>query len=203
MTLEPAYIAACASTVAALIALFGAVFTQRKTADAAAESRNANENLSLRLQQIEEYQQSSLAQFQTELERMTHVVNLNHSKRVEVLSGAYAKLADIKITLESYVVPMFIDSKTKQLETLTESSRKFEDLYRFCSQNALFFNEKSNIMGALGELVGHINNMRNMAEKNQDEVELDQAQAMAVIEGVNPILATIGKEVRSDLKLNL
>ncbi|NKF52325.1 hypothetical protein G3R49_17335 [Shewanella sp. WXL01] len=201
MTLEPVYIAACASTAAALIALFGAVFTQRKTAEAAAQARSANEELAFRLKQIEEHQQSSLVKFQTELERMTHVVNLNHSKRVEVLTEAYAKLADIKIKLESYVVPMFIDSETKQLETLVESSRQFEELYKFCSRNALFFNEKSNIMGALGDLMGHINRMRNMAEKDQKEVKPEQARV--VIKGVSPLLSTIAKEVRRDLKLDL
>ncbi|ENM3731627.1 hypothetical protein [Vibrio paracholerae] len=194
--MEAALIAAIASITSAVIALFGVLISSRK----ASEARRANEELSLRLKQLEAQQQASLANVQTDLERMTYIVNSNHSKRLEVLTDAYAMVADVKITLEQYVVPMFADSETKNVETLIEASRKFEKLYKYCSQKSVFFSEKSNIMSALEELMSHINHIRNLAEDRQSTVKPEQA--MVVIKGVNPVLSAIQKEVRIDLKLN-
>lgn len=194
--MESAVIAAIASIISALIALLGVILSQKK-ADAA---RRSSEELSLRLKQIEANYQSSLASLHTDLDRMTYIINSNHAKRIDVLSEAYSMAADVKITLEQYVVPIFIDSKTKDINTLCDASRKFEELYKYCSQKAIFFNEDSNIITSIGELMGCIKRMRNMAEESQETVKPEQA--MIVIGSVGPVLSAIRKEIREDLKLN-
>ncbi|CAJ3178917.1 Uncharacterised protein [Burkholderia pseudomallei] len=198
--MEPSIIAAAASVSAALIALFGAVFNRRKTEQAAEQARLANEALSERLKKIDVVQQNQLALLKSEMDRIGYIANVNHSKRAEVLTETYAKLADIKLLMERFVVPMFAHSSTGNAQTLTEAAHKFEELYRFCSMKAVYFSMDSKVMEALGQLMGYINHMQNLA---QTDASSWKQQASMVIDGVNPILGSIRTDIRRELKLDL
>lgn len=199
--MEPAVIAALASVSAAFIALFGAIFNRRKTADAAEQARLANVQLSERLKTIDEFQQTNLALLKSELDRITFVVNANYSKRVEVLTEAYSKLAEIKLLMESSVVPLFPHSTTGNPQTIRDAADKFEELYKLCSMKAVFFASNSQFMNALGQVMGHINHMLNNANSGNSSAWAQQANI--VISGVNPVLSQIRDEVRQELKLDL
>ena len=136
--MEASVVAALASIAGALIALVGAIFNRRKTEEAAEQARLANERLGERLKRIDEFQQTNLALFKSELDRITFVVNANYSKRVEVLTEAYSRLAEIKLLMESFVVPLFAHSKTGNPQTIKDAADKFEELYKFCSMKAVF-----------------------------------------------------------------
>ena len=195
--MEPAVIAALASISAALISLIGAIFNRRKAEEAAEQARLANVQLSERLKMIDERQQTNLALFKSELDS----INANYSKRVEVLTEAYSKLAEIKLLMESFVAPLFPHSVTGNPQTIRDAADKFEELYKFCSMKSVFFASNSQFMNALGQLMGHINHMFNNA--SFDNSSSWQAQANIVISGVNPVLAKIRDEVRQELKLGL
>jgi hypothetical protein len=199
--MEPAVIAALASIAAALIALIGAIFNRRKTEEAAEQARLANVQVSERLKRIDEFQQTNLAQFKSELDRITFVVNANYSIRVEVLTEAYSKLAEIKILMESFVVPLFPHSTTGNPKTIRDAADKFEELYKFCSMKAVFFASNSQFMNALGQLMGHINHMLNNARSGNSSSWAQQANV--VISGVSPVLSQIRDEVRQELKFDL
>lgn len=199
--MEPAVVAALASISAAFITLIGAIFNSRKAEEAAEQARLANMRLSERLKMIEEVQQTNLAQFKSELDRITFVVNSNYSKRVEVLTEAYSKLAEIKLLMESFVVPLFPHSVTGNLQTIRDAADKFEELYKFCSMKSVFFASNSQFMSALGQVMGHINHMLNNAAPGNSSSW--QQQANIVISGVNPVLLQICDEVRRELKFNI
>ena len=199
--MEASDIAAAASICAALIALFGALFNRRKTEEAAEQSRKANEEFAKRLKIIDEGQQSHLTLLKSELDRINFVTNSNHSKRVEVLTEAYSKLAEIKLLMEAFVVPMFPQSVTGNTQTILDAVAKFEDLYKFCSMKAVFFSDRSTIMEALGKVMGHINQMQNLAQSGSSSSW--QQQASVVIDGVTPVLQQIRNEVRQELGLDL
>lgn len=196
--MEPSVISAAASICAAFVALFGALFNRRKTEKAAEQARLANERLGERLKQIDEHQQMRLALLKSEMDRIGFVTNANHSKRVEVLTDAYSKLAEIKLLMESFVVPLFGHSKTGNEQTLAEAAERFEELYKFCSMKSVYFSRDSTFMTALGHVMGHINHMQNLA---QSGAWLQQANI--VIGGVDPVLAQIRDEVRHELRLDL
>lgn len=198
--MEPAAVAALASISAALIALIGAIFNRRKTEEAAEQARLANVQLSERLKTIDEFQQTNLAMLKSDLDRITFVVNANYSKRVEVLTEAYSKLAEIKLLMESFVVPLFPHSVTGNPQTIRDAADKFEELYKFCSMKSVFFASNSQFMNALGQVMGHINHMLNNAGSGTSSW---QQQAKIVIGGVNPVLSQIQDEVRRELKLDL
>ena len=199
--MDASVIAAAASICAALIALFGALFNRRKTEEAAEQSRQANEKFGERLKKIDEAQQSHLALLKSEMDRISFIANANHSKRVEVLTEAYSKLAEIKLLMESFVVPMFPQSVTGNAQTIMDAATKFEDLYKYCSMKAVFFSDNSSIMEALGKVMGHINYMQNLAQPGSSASW--QQQANVVISGVTPALSKIRDEVRQELKLDL
>lgn len=199
--MEASVVAALASIAAALIALVGAIFNRRKTEEAAEQARLANEQLGERLKRIDEFQQTNLALFKSELDRITFVVNANYSKRVEVLTEAYSRLAEIKLLMESFVVPLFAHSKTGNPQTIKDAADKFEELYKFCSMKAVFFAPNSQFMNALGQLMNHINHMQNNA--NSGNSSSWPQQANIVINGVNPVLSQIRDEVRLELQLDL
>lgn len=199
--MEPALIAALASTSAALISLVGSIFNRRKTEEAAEQARLANVQLSKRLKAIDEFQQTNLTLFKSELDRVTFVINANYSKRVEVLTDAYSKLAEIKLLMESFVVPLFPHSVTGNLQTIRDAADKFEELYKFCSMKSVFFTSNSQFMSALSQVMGHINHMLNNASSGNSSSW--QEQANIVINGVNPALSQIRDEVRQELKLDL
>ena len=199
--MEASVVAALASIAGALIALVGAIFNRRKTEEAAEQARLANERLGERLKRIDEFQQTNLALFKSELDRITFVVNANYSKRVEVLTEAYSRLAEIKLLMESFVVPLFAHSKTGNPQTIKDAADKFEELYKFCSMKAVFFAPNSQFMNALGQLMNHINHMQNNA--NSGNSSSWPQQANIVINGVNPVLSQIRDEVRLELQLDL
>lgn len=199
--MEPTVVAALASISAALIALVGAIFNRRKTEEAAEQARLANEKLSERLKRIDEFQQTNLALFKSELDRITFVVNANYSKRVEVLTEAYSKLAEIKLLMESFVVPRFAHSTTGNLQTIKDAADKFEELYKFCSMKAVFFAPNSQFMHALGQVMGHINHMQNNTTSSNPSTWAQQANI--VINGVDPVLSQIRDEVRQELRFDL
>lgn len=198
--MEPSVIAALASTSAAFIALFGAILNRRKTTEAAENARVANEQLSKQLKQIDEFQQTKLAMLKSDLDRITFVVNANHSKRAEFLIEAYSKLAEVKLLMESFVTPLFAHSTTGNPQTLKAAADKFEDLYKFCSMKAVFFASDSQFMYSLGQVMGHINQLQNTA--NPGNTLSWTQQANIVINGVSPILSQIRDEVRRELKLD-
>lgn len=180
----------------AFIALFGTLFNTWKSSQNARETRNNNERLSKELKSIDARQQSELALFQSELGRMS----ANYSKRVEVLTESYAKLVEIKLLMESFVVPLFEHSVTGDKATIRRAADKFEELYHYSSMNFVYFRKDSTFMSSLGELMGHINHMQNNA--NSGDKSSWHKQARIVIEGVNPILSNIAAEVRKELKLD-
>lgn len=199
--MEPAVVAAYASIAAALIAAVGAIFNRRKTEQAAEQARLANVQLSEGLKAIDEFQQTNVALLKSELDRITFVVNANYSKRVEVLTEAYSKLAEIKLLMESFVAPLFPHSVTGNLQTIRDAADKFEDLYKFCSLKYVFFASNSQFMNALGQVIGHINHMLNNAASGNSSSW--QQQAKIVISGVSPVLSQIRDEVRLELRLDL
>lgn len=199
--MEPSVVAAAASISAALIALLGTLVNRRKTMEAAKEAREENRKLSEDLKRIDARQQTDLATFQSDLDRMTYVFNANYSKRVEVLTESYAKLIEIKLLMESFVVPLFAHSVTGNQQTIREAADKFEDLYRYSSMKSVYFRKNSKFMEALGQVMGHINHMQNNANSGTKSSWHEQAQI--VISGVNPILQEIAAEVRAELKLDL
>jgi hypothetical protein len=199
--MESALVAAIASIAAALIALFGAISNRRKTEEAAGRAQHANEQLSVDLKRIEEFQQTNLAQLKSELDRLTFIANTNYSKRVEVLTEAYSKLAEIKLLMESFVAPLFIHSTTGNQQTIKDAADKFEELYKFCSMKAIFFSPNSKFMDALGVLMGSINQMQNST--NSGNLSSWIQCAKTVINDADPILHKIRDEVRQELKLDL
>lgn len=198
--MEPSVVAAAASTAAALIALLGTLVNRRKTIEAAKEAREENRKLSADLKRIDARQQTELATFQSNLDRMTYVFNANYSKRVEVLTESYGQLVEIKLLMESFVVPLFAHSVTGNQQTIREAADKFEELYRYSSMKSVYFRKDSKFMSALGQLMGHINHMQNNASSGTQSSWNQQAQI--VINGVNPILSEIAAEVRAELKLD-
>jgi len=196
--MEPSVVAAAASISAALIALLGTFVNRRKTMEAAKETRKENRRLSEDLKQIDARQQTNIATFQSDLDRMTYVFNANHSKRVEVLTESYAKLVEIKLLMESFVVPLFAHSVTGNQQTIREAADKFEELYRYSSMNLVYFRKDSKFTEKLGQVMGHINHMQNNATAQSSWNQ----QAQIVINGVDPILHEISAEVRAELKLD-
>lgn len=198
--MEPAVIAAGASSCAALIALFGAIYNRNKTEEAAKEAREGNERLSERLKKMDESQQANLSLLKSDLDRMTFVVNANYSKKIEVLTEAYSKLAEIKLMVESFVVPLFAHSQTGNPQTLRDAADKFEELYKFCSMKSIYFTSAP-LMTALSGVMAHLNHMLNVAHSGNSSSRLQQAAI--VIEGVTPILSKIREELRLELKMDV
>lgn len=187
--MDASVIAAAASICAALIALFGALFNRRKTEEAAEQ-----------LKRIDECQHNHLTLLKSELDRISFVANSNHSKRVEVITEAYLRLAEIKFLMEAFVVPMFPQSVPRNTQTILDAVAKFEDLYKFCSMKAIFFSDRISIMEALGKVMGYINQMQNLAQSDSSSWH---QQASVVIDGVTPVLQQIRNEVRRELSLDL
>lgn len=199
--MEPVIIAAIASSSAAIISLGGLIYNRKKSEEAAERARIANEKLSRDLKRFDEVQQAELALFKSDLDKVAFVVNSNYSKRVEVLTEVYAKLAEIKLLMESFVVPLFSHSITGNPQTIQDAACKFEELYKFCSMKSVFFTPESQIMNALGQIMGHINHMQN---NNASSSSLTwEKQAEIVINGVSPVLSQIRDEVRKELKIEL
>lgn len=200
-TMDPSIIAASSSIPAALVSLFGTLFIWRKTAKAAKKASAENRRLSEDLKAIDARQQANIASFQSNLDRMTHVMNANHSKRAEVLTKSYAMLAEIKLLMERFVVPLFKHSVTGDSMTVRDAAIKFEELYKYSSMHAVYFRADSQFVRVLAALMGHINQMQNLAGNNDPSVW--NAKARIVIDGVEPLLKKIGSEVRKELGLDL
>ena len=164
-------------------------------------SRKQLEEMNKELKNLEAIQENQLAHLQTKLDMMTYIYKTNHSKRVEVLTSFYSQLAEIKLVLQSFVVPLFNHSVTGDAQTLKDAARKFEELYKYSFMNLLYFRNTKKFMDSLGDLMASINTMQN--EDKAHGKSAWKTQADIVISRINPILKIIGDEVREELKLDL
>ncbi|MGE6245492.1 hypothetical protein ACQKCF_05755 [Psychrobacter proteolyticus] len=164
-------------------------------------SRKQLEEMNKELKNLEAIQQNQLADLQTKLDIISYVYKSNYSRRVEVLTSFYSQLAEIKLLLESFVVPLFSDSVTGDAQTLKDAARKFEELYKYSFMNLLYFRNTKKFMDSLGDLMASINTMQN--EDKAHGKSAWKTQADIVISRINPILKIIGDEVREELKLDL
>lgn len=164
-------------------------------------SRKQLEEMNKELKNIEAMQQNQLAHLQTKLDMMTYIYKTNHSKRVEILTNFYSQLAEIKLILESFVVPLFSHSITGDAKTLKDAAYKFEKLYKYSSMNLLYFRNVEKFMQSLGNLMGSINMMQNEDKANGKSSW--KIQANTLISDINAILKNIEGEIREELKLDL
>ncbi|MYM23260.1 hypothetical protein GTP46_11445 [Duganella sp. FT135W] len=183
-----AYLSAAASVTGAVIVFFGAKFNRERT-----------EKFSSTLHVMNEDTQERITGMKTELDRLTHVQNANFTKRAEVLAEVYERFSSILVITESYVVPQFIHSETKDGETILRATKEFEDLYRYCMCKSIYFSDRSQIMTALGELQGSLNHLLNIGDPRA--VGVWQAQAEIVRLQITPSLYKIRKEIREELNL--
>lgn len=164
-------------------------------------SRKQLEEMNKELKNLEAIQENQLAHLQTKLDMMTYIYKTNHSKRVEVLTSFYSQLAEIKLVLQSFVVPLFNHSVTGDPQTLKDAAYKFEKLYKYSSMNLLYFRNVEKFMQSLGDLMASINMMQNEDKANGKSSW--KIQANTLISDINPILKNIGDEIREELKLDL
>lgn len=192
--MDPVILSAMASICAALIALWGVLFNRSKA-----------EEFSLQLKKLDTVQQGQLTFLKGEVDRLNFIANSNYSKRVAVLADAYSKLAEIKLMMESFVVPLFPHSVTGNLQTLTDAASRFEELYRFCSLNAIYLKPDTNkrLMSVLGKVMDNINGMLNLANSSTSPISAWKQQARIVIDEVTPALHQLQDEVRKELQLDL
>lgn len=192
--------------IGAIIALIGVVISnivlfsnQRKILKDNKNGRDEVRSLSKEINYLEANQAERLSEINNNLDNLSYVFKANHLKSREVLNEFYSRVAEIRLILESYVVPLFDYSETEKMETITQASKKFEELYRYIQINLIHVKDSGYYMRELGEVMALINRMKNIAvDKNLGSRD-DQIESIQT--GINPIIARIEEKVKQDLNI--
>lgn len=82
-----------------------------------------------RMQEISNFQSKELEKIKNDLDYNKHIITSKYSKKIEILAKIYSGLSLIKFYLESFVVPIFSDSKTGDMNNIDRAKKEFLDLY--------------------------------------------------------------------------
>ncbi len=195
--MEKEYIAAAATIIAALVTLFGAIYTHRKTAENAKASEHTNRELS----RIAKQYDRSLSILNSRLEQAVHKANSTYSKKLDVLSSAYNLLGSIKFLVESYLTSYTEHSNSGDPEKMKEACLQFEELRKFHMSNAIFFDSDDQLGGSMGEIMGELNRINNLNPNAQGANEHWGQQVTAFQTVIEPSISSVKSQFRKSLEL--
>jgi len=195
--MEKEYIAAAATIIAALVTLFGAIYTYRKTAENAKTSEHTNKELS----RISEQHDRTLSILNSRLEQAVHKANNTYSKKLDVLSSAYNLLGSIKFLVESYLTSYTEHSNSGDSEKMKEACLLFEELRKFHMSNAIFFDSDDKLGRTMGEVMEELNRINNLQPEAKGANEYWKQQVAAFQTAIEPSISSVKSQFRKSLEL--
>lgn len=200
--MEKEVFGAAATIIAALVTVFGAIYTHRKTAENAKISESSSKELVRISRESEEKHDKNLSLLNSRLEQAVHKANSIYSKKLDVLSGAFNILGEIRFLVESYLTPYTEHSGSGGTEKMKEACFKFEDLRKYHMANSIFFDSDDVLGESMGKIMGELSRINNLNKNNGKEREYWCQQVRAFQTVIEPAVESVKKQFQRTLALS-